>query len=174
MYTGMGGELLYSSYKSRWAIGATVNAVNKRDYNREFGLLDYKTVTSFLSLFYASPFYNYDIGIHVGRYLAKDKGATVEIRRTFTNGSSIGAFATFTNVSTTDYGEGSFDKGLYFKIPFNSLYSGNTRGSFSTILRSIQRDGGQKLDDFTGRLWHDLRSIRYDSFEKYRLRMVPE
>ena len=174
MYSGVGGELLYLPFKSRWALGTTINAVIQRDYNKEFGLRDYKTVTAFISLFYASAFYNYDLAIHAGRYLAKDKGATIEIRRTFENGFSIGAFATFTNVSAAEYGEGSFDKGLYFQIPFNSFVSRNTKGKVATTLRSLQRDGGQKLDDFTGRLWHDLRSVRYDSFEKHKFRMIPE
>ena len=70
---------------------------------------------------YASNFYNFDFGVHLGKYLAKDNGATFEIRRTFDNGSSIGAFATFTNVSPEDFGEGSFDKGIYIKIPYNNL-----------------------------------------------------
>jgi len=174
MYSGVGGELLYQPFKARWALGATINAVRQRDYNKEFGLLDYETVTAFISLFYASAFYNYDLAIHAGRYLAKDKGATIEVRRTFENGFSIGAFATFTNVSAAQYGEGSFDKGLYFQIPFNSFVPRNTRGKVATMLRSLQRDGGQKLDDFTGRLWHDLRSVRYDSFEKHKLRMIPK
>jgi len=174
MYSGIGGELLYLPFKSRWALGATINAVIQRDYNKEFGLRDYETVTAFISLFYASAFYNYDLAIHAGRYLAKDKGATIEIRRTFENGFSIGAFATFTNVSAAEYGEGSFDKGLYFQIPFNSFVPRNTKGKVATVLRSLQRDGGQKLDDFTGRLWHDLRSVHYDSFEKHKFRMIPK
>ena len=66
------------------------------------------------------------------------------------------------------------DAGLYFKIPFNSFVGGNTKGKFATLLRSIQRDGGQKLEDFTGRLWHDLRSVRYDSFERNKPRMIPK
>ena len=40
-------------------------------------------------------------------------------------------------------------------------------------MRSVQRDGGQKLDDYTGVLWHQLRSTRYDSFYNNRSRMVP-
>ena len=125
-------------------------------------------------MYYASPLYNYDIAIHAGRYLAKDKGATIELRRTFDNGFSIGAFATFTNVSVEEFGEGSFDKGLYFQIPFNSFVGENTKGKFASVLRSIQRDGGQKLDDFTGRLWHDLRGVRYDSFQRHKSRMIPK
>lgn len=174
MYSGAGIEILYQPFMSRFAVGGTFNRVFKRDYEREFKLLDYKTSTGFLSLYYASPFYNYDFAIHLGRYLAKDKGATIEIRRTFDNGFSIGAFVTRTDVSAADFGEGSFDKGLFFRIPFDSFTSGNTKNSFRTVLRSVQRDGGQKLDDFTGRLWFDLRNVRYDNLKNYKGRMIPK
>ena len=56
----------------------------------------------------------FDAKISVGEYLAGDKGVTFEISRTYINGTSFGAFATFTDVSTEEYGEGSFDKGIYF------------------------------------------------------------
>ncbi len=174
MYSGAGVEVLYQPFKSRLALGGTINRVIKRGYERDFELLDYKTSTGFVSLYYASPFYNYDFAIHFGKYLAKDKGATMEIRRTFDNGFSIGAFITRTNVSAADFGEGSFDKGLYFKIPFDSFSLKNNKGSYSTVIRSLQRDGGQKLDDFTGRLWFDLRSVRYDSLKNNKSRMIPK
>jgi hypothetical protein len=174
MYSGVGGEILYQPIRSRFALGGTMSMVKKRGYKRNFELLDYKVMTGFVSMYYASPFYNYDLALHLGRYLAKDRGATIEIRRTFDNGFSVGAFATLTNVSATDFGEGSFDKGLYFKIPLNALTKNNTKTSYSTILRSIQRDGGQKLDDFSGRLWHDLRNVRYDNLSNNKQRMLPK
>ncbi len=174
MYSGLGVEVLYQPFMSRLAVGATINKVIKRGYKRNFELLDYETSTGFLSIYYASPFYNYDFAIHLGKYLAKDKGATFEVRRTFDNGFSVGAFATFTNVSAADFGEGSFDKGLYFRIPFDSFSRNNNRGSISTILRSLQRDGGQRLEGFTGRLWFDLRSVRYDSLKDNKKRMIPK
>ncbi len=172
MYSGAGVEVLFQPFMSRLALGGTINRVIKRGYERNFELMDYKASTGFVSLDYASPFYNYDFAIHVGRYLAGDKGATMEVRRTFDNGFSVGAFVTRTNVSADDYGEGSFDKGLYFRIPFDSFSSRNEKGSYSTVIRSLQRDGGQKLDDFTGRLWFDLRSVRYDSLTNTKSRMI--
>lgn len=174
MYSGLGMEVLYQPFRSRFAFGGTFNSVIKRGYKRNFDLLDYKTTTAFLSLYYASSFYNYDFAVHLGKYLAKDNGATIELRRTFDNGFSVGAFVTLTNISASDFGEGSFDKGLYFRIPFDFFISNNEKGSFSTMIRSLQRDGGQKLDDFTGRLWSDLRSVRYDSLQNNKMRMIPK
>merc|ERR1712185_897466 len=109
-------------------------------------------MTGHLNLYYAMPIYDIDLALHVGRYLAGDRGYTFEARRTFSNGFSLGGFFTRTNVSAEDFGEGSFDKGLYFRIPFNGLLPGNTRAAYSTILRPLERDGGRRLENFGGNI----------------------
>jgi len=173
MYSGVGTEILYSPFGSRLAFGFNLNWVKQRDYDKDFDLLDYSVVTGHVSAYWATPWYNYDIALHVGRYLAKDKGATIEVRRTFDNGWMVGAFATFTDVSAEDFGEGSFDKGIYLKVPLDQILPGNTRSSYSNTIRSIQRDGGQRLNGFGSSLWYDLRTTRYDALNNYKLRMVP-
>ena len=55
--------------------------------------------------------------LSLGEYLAGDTGATIEFSRTYSNGMSFGVFASKTNVSAEQFGEGSFDKGLFFNIP---------------------------------------------------------
>ncbi len=173
MYGGVGGEVIYSPYLQRWALGLNVNVVKQRSFERDFKFLDYKTVTAFASAYYASPFFDVDMAVHVGRYLAQDLGYTFEARRTFDSGFSIGAFFTRTNVSAEDFGEGSFDKGLFFRIPFNGLLPGNTRAAYSTILRPLERDGGRRLENFGGSLWFDRRSLRYDALDRNLIRMAP-
>ena len=101
----------------------------------------------------------------------KDKGATFEVRRTFDNGFSVRT-ATFTNVSASDFG-GSFDKGLYFKIPFDTFTQYDNKGF--TYYHSITSERWwAELDDYTGRLWFDLRGVRYDSFINNKKRMIPK
>lgn len=173
MFSGVGGEVLYQPFASRVAFGATVNYLRQRDFDKDFGLRDYDTVTAFASAYWATPFSNYDAAVHVGRYLAKDYGATFEVRRTFANGWSIGGWATFTDVSADDFGEGSFDKGLFFRIPLNSVLSGNTRGSYSTGIRPTQRDGGQRTEGFGSTLWWEARNVRPDTLVETRARMIP-
>ncbi len=173
MYAGIGGELLYEPFAQRWAIGATLNGLQQRGFEKNFELLDYSTVTGFVSLYYASPWYNVDVAIHAGRYLAKDRGATFEARRTFDNGFSIGGFFTRTDVPTGLFGEGSFDKGLYFKIPFSGILPGNSKASYAAIMRPLERDGGRRLEDFSGSLWFARRNIRYDALANNIARMVP-
>jgi hypothetical protein len=173
MYSGFGGEVLYQPFQSRLAYGLSANWVRQRDYDKSFKHLDYQTATAFASVYWASPFYNFDIAVHAGKYLAKDVGATIEVRRTFNNGWMVGLWATITDVSAEDFGEGSFDKGMFFKIPFDGLFGRNTRGAYGAAVRPIQRDGGQRLEDFSANIWWDTRGARYDAFSDLKNRMVP-
>jgi hypothetical protein len=52
-----------------------------------------------VSLYWATPWRGFDVAVHAGRYLAKDIGATLEIQKRFSNGWSVGAFATLTTVT---------------------------------------------------------------------------
>ncbi len=171
MYSGAGGELLYQPFRSRLAFGLSANWVKQRDYDRSFSHLDYSTTTAFASAYWASPIYNYDAAVHVGQYLAEDIGATFEVRRTFNNGWQIGAWATLTDVPFEDFGEGSFDKGIFLKIPLGG--GGKGTNFYQTSIRSIQRDGGQSLEEFSGALWWNMRSARYDALAPNQSRMLP-
>jgi hypothetical protein len=173
MYSGVGAEILYQPFRSRLAYGFSANWVKQRGYDKSFSHLDYDTVTAFASVYWATPWYNYDVAIHMGRFLAKDVGSKFEIRRTFDNGWSIGAWATLTDVPFEEFGEGSFDKGIRIQVPLHSLSGSNSRSSYRTAIRSIQRDGGQMLENFTGLLWYELRETRYDMFDRTRARMIP-
>ena len=173
MYSGVGGEVLYQPFQSRLAYGLSANWVRQRDYVKTFKHLDYQTTTAFASVYWASPFYNFDVAVHAGKYLAKDIGATLEVRRSFSNGWMVGLWATITDVPFDDFGEGSFDKGMFFKIPFDALLGRDTRGSYSTQVRPIQRDGGQRLENFSGNIWWDTRNARYDAFSELTERMLP-
>ena len=54
--------------------------------------------------------------VSAGEYLAGDVGYTIEFSRSFVSGVQFGAFATFTDVTFEQFGEGSFDKGIFFNI----------------------------------------------------------
>lgn len=164
MYSGVGGEVLYAPFKSRFAFGASANWVKQRDYDRSFKHLDYSTSTAFVSAYWATPFNNYDIAVHAGRYLAKDVGATFEVRRTFNNGWMVGMWATLTDVPFDTFGEGSFDKGMFFRIPLGNI-GANGRSTYTSRIRPIQRDGGARLEGYSGTLWWDQREARYDVFK---------
>ena len=166
-------QLTHQPFQSRLAYGLSANWVRQRDYVKTFKHLDYQTTTAFASVYWASPFYNFDVAVHAGKYLAKDIGATLEVRRSFSNGWMVGLWATITDVPFDDFGEGSFDKGMFFKIPFDALLGRNTRGAYLTQVRPIQRDGGQRLENFSGNIWWDTRNARYDAFSELTERMLP-
>ena len=57
------------------------------------------------------------------------------------------------------------------KTAIDFFSKNNTKSGIATVIRSVQRDGGQKLDDYSGRLWHDLRNVRYDNLTNNRSRI---
>jgi hypothetical protein len=174
MYSGVGAELLWRRADLPFAVGANVNGVRQREFDKMFGLRDYQTVTGHVSFYWATPLKNVDAAVHVGRYLARDTGATLEISKRFANGWVVGAFATLTDVPFEVFGEGSFDKGLIFSIPFDLYSPRNTGGGYRTILRPINRDGGRMLDNWPGSLWGNLRRVQRDRLIEYQDRMIPE
>ena len=174
MYSGVGGEVLWRPFDKPYAIGVNINAVQQREFDKMFGLRDYRTVTGHVSLYWATPWHDFDVAVHTGRYLAKDFGSTLEIQKRFANGWSVGAFATLTDVPFEVFGEGSFDKGLIFRIPFDLYSTKNTRGAYRTIIRPINRDGGRMLDNWPGSLWENMRDTMADRLRRNQARMIPE
>jgi hypothetical protein len=145
MFAGFGGELLYRPFGQRWAIGVDLWAVRQRDFNVLFGLRNYSAITGHISAYYELPWHDVRVAVSAGQYLAGDKGVTFELFRKFSTGVQIGAWFTLTNVSAERFGEGSFDKGIRIIIPFEWAAPFATQTSYDLALRSIQRDGGQKL-----------------------------
>lgn len=146
MYAGVGGELLYRPMDQAWAVGANINRVQQRDYDQHWGLRDYRMTTGHATLYYTFDARERIVGsMSVGRYLAGDYGATVNIARVFDNGVTMGAYATKTDVSAADFGEGSFDKGIYFSIPFDNILPRSTRARAAINWNPLIRDGGAML-----------------------------
>lgn len=145
MFGGFGSEVLYKPFGKEWAVGLDVAWAKQRAFNERFSFLPYQVVTGHLTGYYHYEPLGLDAKLSVGRYLAKDEGATLELSRTFDSGITVGAFATFTNVSAREFGEGRFDKGIYFVIPLDNLYVKSTRGSLGWLWRPLTRDGGQAL-----------------------------
>ena len=57
----------------------------------------------------------------------------------------MGGWATFTDVSAEDFGEGSFDKGIYIKFPLDLFFVESRKDILTASWRPLTRDGGQKL-----------------------------
>ena len=139
MFNGVGFEYLFFDQSSNYAIGFEMFDVKKRDYKMQFGTLDYSNVTGHLNFYYRNYGYiPFDAKISYGEYLAGDEGVTIDFSRSFSNGTKFGIFASFTDVSSDQFGEGSFDKGIYFNIPvFGNL--------INYSWRPLTKDPGAKL-----------------------------
>lgn len=154
-YGGVSAEALWWPANSRLALGAEVNHVKKRDYRDALAFRDFETTTGHLSAYY-------DLGegiiaqVDAGRYLAGDWGATVSLTREFANGFRVGAFATKTDMSAEDFGNGSFDKGISVEIPLSWALGTPSKRSIGTTFHSLARDGGQRVN-ISGRLYDTVR-----------------
>lgn len=146
MFAGAGGEVLYRPFDSRLAVGLDVNAVRQRGYREDFSLLPYSVKTGHLTMYYDTGISDVLAKVSVGQYLAGDKGVTVDLSRMFNNGVVMGAFASKTNVSAAQFGEGSFDKGIYLQIPFNSFLFKSVPAKANFLWRPLTRDGAAKLN----------------------------
>ncbi|MFC2966995.1 YjbH domain-containing protein [Acidimangrovimonas pyrenivorans] len=164
MYGGVSGEILWKPVNSRFALGTELNYVRQRDYGGGLGFLSYKVATGHVSAYY--QFGNGYFGqVDAGRYLAGDWGATVTLDRIFANGWRVGAFATLTNVSAADFGEGSFDKGIRIRIPIAWGIGHPTRVGRMGVIRPLTRDGGARLE-IDGRLYESLREYHGYALDK--------
>ncbi len=162
MFAGVGGEVLWRPHNSSLALGVDVNWVAQRQYRQRFSMLGYSTVTGHASLYWDTPWWNVYTVLRAGRYLAGDWGGTLEVGRRFDSGVEVGGFVTRTNVSFSRFGEGSFDKGIFVRIPFD-LFGPSTRARAALNFRTVQRDGGQRLA-VDNPLWEVSRDGRAEAF----------
>ncbi|KFE33266.1 YjbH domain-containing protein [Thioclava atlantica] len=169
MFAGVSAELLWSPQNSRLALGAEVNRVRQRGYDQRFDLRDYEVTTGHLSAYYQLND-NFFTELDVGRYLAGDYGATLSFSRVFDNGWKVGVYATKTNVSSAEFGEGSFDKGFRISVPLGWVSGKPTRESYSTVIQPIVRDGGARLyvpDRLYGLVHDDQASTLDGNWERF-------
>ena len=164
MFGGVSAELLWYPIDSRFALGAEINYARQRDFDVLFGFQDYDVVTG-----HASAYYDLGNGfrtqLDVGRYLAGDWGATFTLDREFNNGVKIGGFFTLTDVTSAEFGEGSFDKGIRIQIPFSWLSGVPTQNNFTQVIRPTLRDGGARLN-VSNRLYDVTRDYRAQDLTK--------
>ncbi|MPY01338.1 YjbH domain-containing protein, partial [Salinivibrio sp. VYel4] len=165
MFAGVGGEVLYRPIDSPFAFGLDANYVKQREPGSAFGLFknEYQpaengnrrfrvqtgTTTGHATLYWQNPLNLFDgtlAKISAGRYLTEDVGVTVDIAKQFDSGITVGAYASKTDLSADEYGEGSFTKGFYVSIPFDLLSVKPTTSRGGLSWQPLQRDGGQKLN----------------------------
>ena len=145
MFGGIGGEVLYRPFNKKYSLGFSAHKVKQRAYNQLLSFRDYTTVTGHLGIYYDLPS-NIRSKILIGKYLAGDKGVTLDLSRRFKSGFTLGIFATKTNLSAEEFGEGSFDKGFYISVPTQMFYPDYRTGVISFGLHPLTKDGGAILN----------------------------
>ena len=160
IFAGVGGEFLYRRPNSSWAIGADFNVISQRDPDTIFDTFshDYsysddvkvlsRGTTGHLSLYYQSDseiLEGLRFQLDIGKFLAADKGARIDVSKRYKSGVIIGAYASLTDLSAEEFGEGSFTKGFYFSIPFDTVSLKPTTSRGSLHWQPLTRDGGQVL-----------------------------
>ena len=149
MYGGAGAELLWRPVDSHWAFGIDGNYVKQRDWRSAQDMMkftDYSVKTGHFTAYWTPWFAeNVLVKASVGQYLAGDKGVTLDVSKHFDSGIVVGAYATKTNVSAAQYGEGDFTKGVYISVPLDLFSTGPTRSRAGVGWTPLTRDGGQML-----------------------------
>jgi hypothetical protein len=167
MFGGVGTEVLWRPLDSDWAIGVNANYVKQRDWTSPTDMMkftDYSVKTGHVTAYW-NPSFAPDVlmKLSVGQYLAGDKGATLEVSKHFDSGIVVGTYATITNVSPDEYGEGDFTKGVYISVPMDLFSAYPTRSRAQVSWSPLTRDGGQML----GRKF-DLYSMTSDRSVNFR------
>jgi len=147
MFGGIYFEYLRKNFHSFFSYGFDIAYVKQRQFSKKlFQYKDYSTIVGNLNIYAYEPKFKIDAKISIGRYLAKDLGITFDFGRRFKNGLKIGAFFTLTDMPDVEYGEGSFDKGIYVSFPLGSFGGKSSKGYRSEIYKPLTRDGGAKLN----------------------------
>ena len=144
MFAGVGGEVLYRPFNSSSYLGASLHRVKQRGFKQRFSLREYETTTGHITHYIELPF-GVNSRISIGKYLAGDKGVTWDLSRRFNSGFALGVFATKTNLSAEEFGEGSFNKGFYISVPTQMFYNNYRSGNISFGLQPLTKDGGAML-----------------------------
>jgi hypothetical protein len=165
MFAGVGGEILYRPFNQNWAIGADMTAISQRDPESWFGTFDeelqyhekdqayYKVIdkgtTGFVTGYY-TPQWDFLsdtlLKVGVGKFLAGDIGTRIDFSKQFKSGVIAGAFVSLTDMTTEEYGEGSYTKGFYVSVPFDLVTVKPNSGRAGFTWLPITRDGGQVLN----------------------------
>jgi len=145
MFSGYGGEILYKPFGQSFAVGAELWHVRQRAFRQLFSYRDYETVTGHMNFYYVEPTTRVLLHLRGGKYLAKDSGFTFSVSRNFESGLNMGVFASLTDISKAEFGEGSFDKGFFFNLPIQVFFQEFSRGQTGFGLRPLTRDGAQYL-----------------------------
>ena len=145
MFGGVGGEWMYRPWRSPVAFGVDLNRVRQRGFSQDFAFRDYAVNTGHATFYWDTGWNGVQANLMVGQYLAGDRGATLNVKRIFPNGVAMGAWATKTNLSAEQFGEGTFNKGIFLSVPFDLMLPKSSPDVANLVWDPLTRDGGARL-----------------------------
>jgi len=149
MFAGLGGQLLYFSKSSPWAMDFSVDTLRQRNTDGDFGFRDYRTTTAIAAVHYRLQQQGLTFTVRGGRFLAKDVGVRYEIQRRFRSGVRIGAWYTVTDgrdiTSPGSPDDPYNDKGIFLSIPLGSMLTRDTQAVARFAISPWTRDVGQMV-----------------------------
>lgn len=176
MYGGIGGEVLYRPFKSRFAVSADAWLAFKRDplTSMNMGFNGDSLLTGHFNAWYDFPEQDLTLQAKAGRYLAEDTGATLSLSKGFMNGASLEGFVTITNAQDFDLFGGTTNAfhGVRLNLPLGSIphvpHGSETRFAFSPF----GRDTGQSLEKPFD-LYTETEGFSYDHIARYWSDITP-
>ncbi len=173
-YGGAATEFLYYPVDSDWALGFQFASVLKRHYSGvkfrrntlqlrgdKYVEVPFIGIQYFLEFYYDFKPLNIDCLISAGQFLAKDKGARIDVGRYFKSGMRFSLWCTFTNGHDRVNGHTYFDKGFAFIIPLDMFLKQSSRNYIGYAMAAWLRDVGARAE--TGKkLYWTLEEERYN------------
>lgn len=149
MFGGAGGQLLYFPEHAPWAFDVSMDALRQRDTAGGLSFRHYSTVTALATLHYRFQATGMTMVVRAGRFLARDVGARVEMKRHFRSGFEVGAWYTLTNgndITTPGFPSHPYhDKGVFMSIPLGSMLTKDTQALPKIAISPWTRDVGQMV-----------------------------
>ena len=137
-----------SARDGKWSADLAADWVRQRDFDGWFGFQDYDTITAIASLNYRMA-QRVTATVRAGRFLAKDEGVRLELKRRFASGFEVGAWYTYTNgndiTSPGTPEKPYYDKGVFLAMPLETLLTHDTQSIAAISLAPWTRDVGQMV-----------------------------
>ncbi|MEW6409338.1 MAG: YjbH domain-containing protein [Nitrospirota bacterium] len=157
-YAGISGEILHLLGEGRFAVGAEVTSVKKRDPVDTFRLKDTSYSTATLNTLYRIPGLDLTAAARAGRFLAGDDGVRFDIART-KRGVTVGFWYSVTDMKDYVGGKRYHDKGFSITIPANMFFDHDSKKKYTYALSPWTRDTGQLVSQ-----WRTLGSYMFNLY----------
>ncbi len=149
-YSGIGGEVLYRPYNSRFALGAELWRLQRRQpfTALNLGHNGYGTTAGHINGWYDIPDQNITLNTKIGRFLAGDNGFAVGLSKQFKNGAKLNGEFTLTDAGDPDLFGGTTHAyhRLGLTLPLGSIPYMPEGSTARTTIAPFGRDTGQALN----------------------------